>query len=110
MERLTRRQARELSASSVGLIFDAAGCSRDWVATGYMLDDGMIHNFALEGHNQSVSVLMIPLLVIDVYEHAYMIDFGTAKNPYFDVLWRNTNWSVVEDRIGKWIIPLGQTA
>ena len=75
-----------------------------------MLDDGTIHNFVLKEHNQSVPVLMIPLLVIDMYEHAYMIDFGTAKNPYFDVFWRNINWSVIEDWITKWVAPLRRAA
>ena len=92
------------------LIFDTASCSRGWVVTGYMLDDGMIHNFVLEEHNQSVPVLMIPLLVIDVYEHAYMIDFGTNKNPYFEVFWRNINWSAVEERINRWVLPLRRVA
>jgi len=87
---------------------DAGSCARGWVLTGYMLDDNLIHNFVLEEHNQHVPVLCIPLLILDVYEHAYMIDFGIHRNKYLDVFWKNIDWNAVEQRIKKWVDPIEQ--
>lgn len=39
-----------------------------------------------------------PLLVLDVYEHAYAIDYGANKPGYLDAVWRNVGWSVVHER------------
>lgn len=86
--------------------FMASGNSaRGWVLTCYSLDDKKIHNFVLEEHNQHVPVLAMPLLVLDVYEHAYMIDFGIQRPPYLKVFWDAINWDVVEARIEKWVTP-----
>lgn len=89
-------------------LMDAANSARGWVVTAYSLDDGKVHNFLLEEHNTHVPVLTMPLLVIDVYEHAYMIDFGIKRPPYLDVIWNNINWDVVEKRIQKWVAPFNK--
>ncbi len=39
-----------------------------------------------------------PLLVLDVFEHAYAIDYGANKNGYLDAFLRNVNWSEVRTR------------
>lgn len=39
-----------------------------------------------------------PLVVLDVYEHAYAIDFGADKGAYFNAFWRNLHWAEVERR------------
>jgi Fe-Mn family superoxide dismutase len=39
-----------------------------------------------------------PLLVLDVFEHAYAIDYGANKNGYVDAFWRNVNWQEVGAR------------
>ncbi len=85
---------------------DCGGCARGWVVTAYSIDDGRLHNFVLEEHNQNVPVMIIPLLVLDVYEHAYMIDYGIARNPYLQVFWNHIAWNVIEERIIKLVEPL----
>ena len=82
---------------------DCGGCSRGWVVTSYSINDGCVYNYVLEEHNQHVPVLTVPLLVLDVYEHAYMIDFGIDRNPYLTVFWDLINWDAVEQRIEKWV-------
>jgi Fe-Mn family superoxide dismutase len=84
-------------------LMDCAQISRGWVITAYGLDDGALHNYVLEQHNQNVPILALPLLVLDVYEHAYMIDFGINRNLYLDIFWENINWEVVENRIVRWV-------
>ena len=39
-----------------------------------------------------------PLLVLDMFEHAYALDFGAAHAKYIDAVFANANWSVVEKR------------
>ena len=80
-----------------------AGCARGWVMTGFCLADKSIHNFLLDAHNETVPVLTLPILMVDTYEHAYMIDFGINRAEYLKVLWDNINWAVVEERIEKWV-------
>lgn len=76
-----------------------ARSARGWAITGYNMRDKRIHNYLLDSHNQMVPVNVIPLLVLDVYEHAYMIDFGTKRPAYLDAFAKNINWSVVEQRL-----------
>jgi superoxide dismutase, Fe-Mn family len=40
-----------------------------------------------------------PVLVLDMYEHAYHLDFGTNAKAYIDAFMRNINWSAVHERI-----------
>lgn len=72
---------------------------RGWALTGYNMRDHRVHNYGLDLHNQTVPMDVIPLLVLDVYEHAYMIDFGTKRAAYLEAFMRNVNWAVVEDRL-----------
>ncbi len=72
---------------------------RGWAITGLDLRDGTLRNFGLDLHNQWSCMHMHPLLVLDVYEHAYMIDFGTDRTKYLDVFMRNINWQAVHDRL-----------
>jgi Fe-Mn family superoxide dismutase len=81
----------------------SAKCARGWALTCYNLDDGRIQNYVLDSHNDKVPILTIPLLVLDTYEHAYMIDFGINRAQYLDILWDNINWDIVEARIVQWM-------
>lgn len=83
-----------------------ASCARGWVLTCYCLEDNTLYNFVLDAHNETVPVLVIPLLVVDIYEHAYMIDYGINRAQYLKDLWNNINWDVVEQRVVKWLKKL----
>lgn len=71
---------------------------RGWAITAYNLRDGKIHNYGLDTHNMFAPMNVIPLLVMDVYEHAYMIDYGTNRGKYLDAFIDDVDWSVVEAR------------
>jgi Fe-Mn family superoxide dismutase len=83
-------------------IMATAISARGWVLTCYNLDDNRVQNYLLDAHNETVPVLTIPLLAVDTYEHAYMIDFGINRKEYLNLLWDNINWDVVEERIKQW--------
>jgi len=85
------------------LIACARSC-RGWAITFYAIDTKRLHNFILEAHNETVPLLSIPIIVIDVYEHAYMIDYGIDRAKYLHELWGSINWDVVEKRIIDWVL------
>jgi Fe-Mn family superoxide dismutase len=41
----------------------------------------------------------LPLLVMDMYEHSYAIDYGAATGQYLDAFMGNINWSAVAARL-----------
>ena len=84
-------------------IMATALSARGWALMCYNIDDQKVQNYLLDSHNDKVPVMTIPLLVIDSYEHAYMIDFGINRKEYLEVLWENINWDVVEQRVQQWI-------
>ena len=60
---------------------------------------GRINVYGLERHNLNVPTMVYPLLVLDVYEHAYMIDYGTDRKKYLDAFVANLDWKAVEERL-----------
>ena len=41
----------------------------------------------------------IPLLVLDVFEHAFLTDYGLKRADYIEAFFKNINWNVVESRL-----------
>ncbi len=82
---------RELSACGLA--------ARGWVVLGLSLLDSKLHNFCLDSHNSGVPVSTIPILVMDVYEHAYGIDYGVKRPPYIEAFIKNIDWSACEQRL-----------
>jgi len=82
--------------------FEACGmAARGWVIMGLCGYDGRLHNYCLDSHNFNFPALNTPLLVMDVYEHAYGIDYGVKRPPYIEAFMRNIAWSAVEERFEK---------
>ena len=82
--------------------FKACGmAARGWVMLAISLYDGKLHNYCLDAHNDKVPVNALPLLVMDVYEHAYFMDYGAKRAPYIEVFMKNINWAVCSKRLDK---------
>ena len=80
--------------------FKATGMAvRGWVVFAYSLYDGKLHNYGLDSHNNGVPFFCLPLLIMDVYEHAYTIDYGVKRPPYIEAFVKNIDWNVVEKRV-----------
>lgn len=71
---------------------------RGWMVTAYDPNDGKIHNFLCDMHNQGGVWGTIPLWTIDCYEHAYFIDYGADRKSYINAVLQNVNWNKVEER------------
>ncbi|WP_243113717.1 superoxide dismutase [Desulfofundulus salinus] len=79
--------------------FKASGlASRGWVILSYDQDDGFLHNYSADAHNVGIFVRTQPILVLDVYEHAYYIDYGTDRRSYIEAFFQNINWAAAGAR------------
>ena len=78
----------------------AAAQSAGWVLLTYVPRDGrMINHIATDdGHAIAGG---IPVLALDMYEHAYTIDFGVNATAYVAAFMRNIEWKAVETRLSN---------
>jgi Fe-Mn family superoxide dismutase len=70
-----------------------------WVLLTYVPRDRRLVNQYAADHTQAVAGA-IPILALDMYEHAYHIDFGANARAYVDTFMRNVDWKSVEARYG----------
>ena len=76
------------------------GGGSGWAILGLELDTGALRTFWSGNHTQ-VLATSIPLLVLDMYEHSYHIDFGAAAARYIDAFFANVNWEEVSRRFER---------
>jgi len=80
--------------------FKALGlCSRGWVVLAYDWQDMKLRNVVCDLHNQGGVWGCSALLILDVYEHAYFIDYATARKKYIEAYFQNIDWSVPNELI-----------
>jgi len=68
-----------------------------WVLLVYIPRDRRLVNQYASDHGQAIAG-GIPILALDMYEHAYHIDFGANAKAYIDTFQRNIDWKSVETR------------
>ena len=76
-----------------------ATAARGWCVLGYEQRSGQYMNMLQDTHNQGVFTASHPVLVLDVYEHAYFIDYPNKKADYIKAFMDNINWAEVEKRV-----------
>ena len=86
------RWRSEFVAMALGL----AGGS-GWVLLTYVPRDGRLVNQYASDHGQAVAG-GVPILALDMYEHAYHIDFGANARAYIDAFQRNIDWGTTQAR------------
>jgi Fe-Mn family superoxide dismutase len=80
----------------------AASAARGWVMVGYDLNDGSIFNYVMDTQNLWAVYNMVPVLALDVYEHAYARDFGATpdgRKAYVEAFFRNLDWDHVNRQL-----------
>ncbi len=75
----------------------ALGGGSGWVVLAYVPRDGRLINQYASEHSQSVAS-GVPVLALDMYEHAYHLDFGANAKAYVDTFFRNLDWQALEAR------------
>ena len=75
----------------------ALGGGSGWVLLTYIPRDGRLINQYAAEHSQAVAS-GVPILALDMYEHAYHMDFGANAKAYVDTFLRNVDWPALERR------------
>lgn len=71
--------------------------SSGWVLLTYVPRDGALINQTASDHGQSIAG-GIPILALDMYEHAYQLEFGANATAYIAAFMRNIDWNAVQAR------------
>jgi superoxide dismutase, Fe-Mn family len=81
--------------------FKAIGTMRGigWVILYQDALNGKLINFWINEHDAGHPAGCKPLLIMDVFEHAYMIDYGLKKADYIESFFKNICWKTVEARM-----------
>ena len=78
--------------------------ARGWAWTAYDWDEGRLFNYIGDAQNTFPVWNATPLVALDVYEHAYFLDYQTDRASYIDAFFDNLDWSVVNDWISRYQI------
>ena len=70
--------------------------ARGWAWTAYDWDEGRLFNYIGDAQNTFPVWNATPLVALDVYEHAYFMDFGTDRAAYIDAFFNNLDYGVVD--------------
>jgi superoxide dismutase, Fe-Mn family len=85
--------------------FRALGLTaRGWVVLAYDLDEKRLFNFVCDTHNQGGVWNCAAILILDVYEHAYFIDYGTGRKKYIEAFMKNIDWNYVNSVVSRYKI------
>ncbi len=68
-----------------------------WVILSYLKEQNILMHQIASDHSDSLAT-GIPLLVLDMYEHSYHMDYGTKAAIYIDAFIDNIQWPVVMKR------------
>jgi Fe-Mn family superoxide dismutase len=87
----------------------ALGGGSGWVLLTFMPRDATLVNQWAADHTHAVAG-GVPLLALDMYEHAYHLDFGAAAASYVDAFMGNIDWAAVFERYQRALQGAGSRA
>lgn len=70
-----------------------------WVVLYQDIFSGQFINFWINEHDVGHPAGGMPILILDVFEHAFIIDYGLKRGDYIEAFFRNINWTEVEKRV-----------
>jgi Fe-Mn family superoxide dismutase len=76
----------------------SAACTPGWVLLTYSMVDQKVHTYVMYEHHIGLPVHQVPIMALDCWEHAFMIDYGTNKGAYLDAFVKNIDWNMVNMR------------
>lgn len=81
-------------------IASSLGGGSGWVVAAYTPKTGLIENYWLADHLHYPAGTL-PLVVMDMYEHSYALDYGAAAAKYIDAFFLNLDWKIVGTRLAE---------
>lgn len=80
-------------------LVDLAMKVEGWSITALNLLNGKIFNYAEDTHSSNFPNYIMPILALDVYDHAYVLDYGEEGKAEYINAWTNSiNWDIVSRR------------
>ena len=77
---------------------------RGWAWTAYDWDEQRLFNYIGDAQNTFPIWNATPLIALDVYEHAYFLDYQTDRASYIDAFFNNLDWDVINGWVSKYQI------
>lgn len=74
------------------------GGGSGWVVLGFNTHTGLLENYWMADHAHG-PIATQPILVMDMYEHSYQMDYGAAAAKYVDAFFQNIQWEAVARRL-----------
>lgn len=72
-----------------------------WAVTLYSTQLNRYMNTVIDLHSQNVMIGMIPIVVMDCWEHSYYKDYLKDRKSYIFAMMKELNWSVIDQRVKK---------
>ena len=82
----------------------SAMAGRGWAWTAYDWDEGRLFNYVGDAQNTFPIWNASPLVALDVYEHAYFLDYQTDRASYIEAFFNNLDWGVVNGWVLQYAI------
>jgi len=81
--------------------FRATGAMRGigWTALYQDNVSGSLCNYWINEHDEGHPAGCLPILVMDVFEHAFLLDYGLKRADYIEAFFKNIDWNAVEKRL-----------
>ena len=84
---------------------DFLGCATasrcGWVVTGFNVYTHTYMNYAIDLHSLNVPIGVVPVIVMDVWQHAYYSDYLKDVKAYTVNMMKELNWNVIEQRFER---------
>ena len=77
---------------------------RGWAWTAYDWDEERLFNYIGDTQNTFPIWNATPLVALDVYEHAYFLDYQTDRASYIQAFFDNLDWTTINDWVSKYQI------
>jgi Fe-Mn family superoxide dismutase len=76
---------------------ECAMAARGWTVLAWDTRESRLWIYNSDAHNEGGVWGALPIIVLDVYEHAYFMDYAADRQAYLKAFWRNFNWSAAND-------------
>lgn len=84
--------------------------ARGWGILAFDYRDNRLHNYGSDAHNVGAVWGAIPVIVLDVYEHAYFMDYGVDRKTYINSFFKNLDWNFANAIVKKYGLDKEQTS
>ncbi len=76
-----------------------AKASRGWAILAFDQRSDRYRNISLDAHDLGIIAYCAPILVLDMYEHAYFLQYADNKAEYINNFMKNIRWDIVRRRL-----------